>query len=118
MTHQLRHTISLLFLACAGCGTDADPTAAPAAPSALSVDELAGGAHLTWTDNADNEDEFMIMRQESGVDADFQHVTSVSFDSVQYHDAPLTSGSTYTYMVVAVNADGEAGSDEVSFAAP
>jgi len=40
------------------------------------------------------------------------------FNTQQYHDAPLTSGMTYVYMVMAMNDAGESDSNEVTFAAP
>lgn len=109
----------LLFgLACNDGGADEDASAGdpPAAPTDLVVEPLGGGAHLTWEDNSDNEDEFMIMRKNGT--GDFQEIASVTFDTVQYHDEPLTSGTSYTYMIMAVNADGQSSSNEVVFDAP
>lgn len=105
--------ILLTFAACAS-----DSGAAPQAPSALAATALSGGAHLTWTDNSTDEDEFMIMRMEVGVDTEMKHITSVPFNGTQYHDAPLTSGKMYMYMVVAMNAKGEGDSDQITFNAP
>lgn len=105
--------------ALAACASDAtDPVAAPAAPTMLSAAALGGGAHLTWTDNSDNETEFMIMRMEVGTDADYKTLASVPFNSTQYHDAPLTPGKSYMYMVMAMNDGGETNSNEITFAAP
>lgn len=107
---------SLLTMAVAACGDDGG--GAPAAPSGLAAEALSGGAHLTWTDNADNEVEFMVMRKRDGVDTDFTTVATVPFDTEQYHDAPLTSGTTYRYAIMAMNDDGETMSAEISFTAP
>ena len=105
-----------LTLLLAACGsTDA---AAPVAPSGLAAVALTGGAHLTWSDNSNNETEFMVMRMKAGVDTELVPLTTVPFDTEQYHDAPLTSGSTYTYMIMAMNDAGEATSNEVTFNAP
>ena len=90
----------------------------PAAPTALGAESLTGGAHLTWSDNSDDETQFMVMRMEDGVDADYEIVATVPFDTEQYHDAPRTSGATYLAMVMAMNDDGESESNEVTCNAP
>lgn len=76
----------------------------PAAPSDLSVAMLGAGGHLTWTDNSDNEDEFVIMRAQD--DGAAEELARVPFDTATYHDEPLESGSTYTWVVHATNAAG------------
>lgn len=53
----------------------------------------------------------MIMRK-SGTGA-YEHVTNVTFNTTQYHDEPVTAGTVYTYQVTAMNAAGEASSNEV-----
>jgi hypothetical protein len=113
--HALRAAIlALSFItACSDEPATGDP---PAAPTNLEVVQAGGGAHLTWADNSDNEDEFLIMRKEGT--AEYQEIASVPFDTVQYHNEPLTAGASYTYKIVAVNADGEAESNEVTFDAP
>ena len=75
----------------------------PNAPSNLNAVPLGGGAHLTWKDKSSDEDGFMIMRKE-GMGA-FMMVNMVPFNTTAYHDAPLTSGKTYTYMVHAMKGD-------------
>lgn len=100
----------------ASCGGESEGP--PAAPSGLSAMALSGGAHLTWIDNADNEVEFMVMRMQVGVDAELLVIETVPFDTTQYHDAPLTSGQTYMYSVMAMNHSGESLSETVTFAAP
>ena len=99
------------------CGGD-DGGGAPAAPTNLTGSVLSGGAHLTWMDNSDNETQFMIMRKEMGA-ADYTTVATPPFNTTTYHDAPLTSGKTYLYMVMAMNDAGESpGSNEVMVAIP
>jgi hypothetical protein len=68
-----------LPLAVAACGDDSGGNGPPVAPSGLSASPLSGGAHLTWTDNSDNEVEFMVMRMRDGVDAEYSIVASVEF---------------------------------------
>lgn len=98
-------TLLLVTLSIAACGGGDDGV--PAAPSNLAVSELSGGAHLTWQDNSDNETQFMIMRKEMGSTADYTTAASPTFNTTQYHDAPLVSGKTYMYMVMAMNDAGE-----------
>ncbi len=91
---------------------------APAAPSMLTGSLLSGGAHLIWQDNSDNETQFMVMRKEMGA-ADYTVASSPPFDTTQYHDAPLTSGTTYVYAVMAMNDSGESElSNEVMVSIP
>lgn len=109
-----------LVVLSAACSGDDEPTGSvPAAPSMLTVELLEGGGHLTWKDNSANETQFMIMRKEVGGTADYAVVASPPFDTTAYHDAPLTSGKSYLYMVMAMNDAGESeGSNEVTLTVP
>jgi hypothetical protein len=79
---------------------------APPAPSNLMLSIVGEGIHVIWTDNADNEDSFILERKD-GDDASFVAVGSpLPFDTTQYHDEPLTAGVTYAYRVAASNAAG------------
>lgn len=101
---------------CTDSGSGAKP---PAAPTALTAAVLSGGAHLTWTDNANDETQFMIMRKEMGSTAAYAAVATPTFNTTQYHDAPLTVGKTYLYMVMAMNDAGESDpSNEATIAIP
>jgi hypothetical protein len=100
-----------LLVGCSDDGGGGDT--APAAPANLDVEQLGDGAHLTWDDVSDNEDEFMIMRKED--DGVYEEITRVTFNTEQFHDEPLDLGTIYTYMVMAVNDAGDAGSNEVDF---
>lgn len=100
-------------------GSDDDGgAAAPAAPEMLTAEELGGGAHLTWVDASDNEDEFMIMKMDVTAGGEYEHVANVPFDTTQYHDAPLVSGTTYMFMVTAMNDAGSTDSAEIEFTMP
>ena len=101
----------------AGCATDSS-VAPPVAPSNLIVAPLGGGAHLTWLDNSNDEIEFVIMRQQVGVDAAMQELASVPFNGTQFHDEPVVAGATYIYQVIASNEAGETDSNQVMFKAP
>ncbi len=114
MTGMTR-TILVLAALAAACGG----MSGPAAPSDLKAEPLSGGAHLTWKDNSTNEAQFMIERK-TGTGS-FATVGTVPFDTTQYHDAPVTSGTTYVYRVMAVGSAGHASgvpSNEVTFNAP
>lgn len=105
-------------LALGACASDSKATV-PTAPTMLTVELLSGGAHLTWKDNSDNETQFMVMRKDAAGSADYAQVASPPFNTTTYHDAPLTSGKTYMYMVSAMNDAGEsAPSNEVMISIP
>jgi predicted phage tail protein len=89
----------------------------PTAPTDLTAEILAGGVHTTWKDAADDEDNFVLERKVSG-EAEFATVAELPFDSVTYHDIDVTSGTTYVYRVKAVNAAGEAPSNEAMIQVP
>ncbi|MCY0986969.1 fibronectin type III domain-containing protein [Nannocystis sp. ILAH1] len=94
--------------------TAAEP---PAAPTDLAGSILDGGVHLTWKDASDNEDDFVIENKADG-DAEFSVVIELPFDSVTFHDTDVASGKSYVYRVKAVNASGEAVSDEITVQIP
>jgi hypothetical protein len=93
--------VTVLGVVAAACDGTNVPTI-PAAPSTLGAELLSGGAHLTWKDNSSDETQFMVERK-TGSAGTFTTVTSVTFNITQYHDAPLTSGTTYTYRIAAMN---------------
>lgn len=121
----LLHLIARLALGVVcvgGCDSDdADDEAGeqpPDAPQMLAAEELSGGAHLTWVDASDDETEFMIMRMDVAAGGEYETITTVPFDTTQYHDAPLMAGVTYMYMVMAMNDAGTSESNEVEFTLP
>jgi hypothetical protein len=106
-----RALIAIPFILCLACDGDDDAGSPPEAPAELAVAAVEGGAHLTWVDASDDEDEFVIERK--GETGDFAAVDSVPFDTTSYHDASATMG-TWVYRVGAANDAGESWSDEVS----
>ncbi len=104
-------------LALAACSSDSTVTA-PSAPSNLVVAPLGAGAHLTWNDNSGDETEFVIMRQQMGVDATMIELASVPFNGTQFHDEPITAGATYVYQIIATNEGGDTESNAATFVAP
>ena len=107
-------------LALGACSSDSNNSSGvPAAPTMLTAELLSGGAHLTWKDNSDNETQFMIMRKDANGSADYAQVASPPFNTTTYHDAPLTSGTTYMYMVMSMNDAGQSEpSNEAMIAIP
>lgn len=87
--------------------------AAPTAPTNLAAAKLGSGVHLTWTDNSDNEDEFMIMRKTGA--GSYEEAASVTFNTAQHHLEPVTAGTAYTYQIWAMNDGGHSMSNEVTF---
>lgn len=112
---SLLFAFGILGSACGESDGDGDDNGvtAPSAPTNLAASNVGGGAHLTWSDNSDNEEHFMIMRKPVG--GTFDEIDMVTFDIAQYHDSSVTAGMTYVYMVMAMNAAGEASSNEVTF---
>jgi hypothetical protein len=110
----------LVAVALNGCGSDDKPPApgGPKAPSELNAAALSAAAHLTWKDNSSDEDNFMVERQQVGTDTDFKTISTLPFDTTSYHDAPLTSGATYKYKIMAMNASGESESNEATVMIP
>ena len=88
----------------------------PAAPTELKASLLGGGVHLTWKDVADDEDNYVIENKVEG--GEYTLVIELPFDSVTYHDSDVAAATSYTYRVKAVNAGGEAASNEVMIAVP
>ncbi len=80
----------------AGCVGAMDPGAE--GPTNLTAGPMGGGVHLTWKDNSTGEDEFEIERK-IGAAPGFARLAAVPFDTVSYHDADVSSGTSYTYRV-------------------
>lgn len=79
---------------------------------------MGTGMHVAWVDNSDDEEEFVVERKDGPAGA-FAVVATVPFDTDNLHDAPLISGTSYTYRVAASNEAGlSAYTDEVMLAMP
>lgn len=118
--HLIRSAVfgmAALAMAMVACdGSSSTDSGVPAAPSGLTATELLGGAHLAWKDNSTNEAGFMIERKVGG--ADYATLTTVPFDTTDWHDPNLTSGVTYRYRIMAMGkqAGKDSGySNEVTF---
>ena len=103
-----------LSFAIFACGSEhGGGGAPPSAPTGLVASKLGSGIHLMWMDNSSDEDEFMIMRK-SGTGA-YEEVSSVTFNTTQYHDEPVTAGTAYTYQIWAMKDGAHSMSNEVTF---
>ncbi|MBI5353042.1 MAG: multicopper oxidase domain-containing protein [Chloroflexi bacterium] len=82
------------------------PNGPPADPSALSaVQNIGTSVDLTWTDNSDNEDNFVIERAVNG-GAFVPDFATLPADTTTYTDSAATAGNTYDYRVMATNVVG------------
>ena len=94
--------------------TTDDPPPPPADPSGLTA--TANGSSqidLSWTDNANNEDNFKIERHAG--DGNFAEIATVGANVTNYDDTGLSASTTYTYRVRASNGVGDSGySNEAS----
>ncbi|MFH1226642.1 MAG: SBBP repeat-containing protein [Planctomycetota bacterium] len=80
----------------------------PAAPSGLGVFDVSGSSTaLTWNDNSDNEDGFIIERSADGVN--FSQLAAITENTTAYTDTGLASSTPYYYRVNAYNAAGHSG---------
>ncbi|MFH0765000.1 MAG: fibronectin type III domain-containing protein, partial [Calditrichota bacterium] len=70
---------------------------------------------LTWGDNSQNEDGFMIERMMTGV-GDFSLITAVARNVTAFSDTGLTMDTEYNYRVKAFNANYESGYSNVATA--
>lgn len=115
MIGPMRSVTPVVFLVLvAACGSEhGDASAPPVAPSNLVVSNVGGGGHLTWKDNSDNEDHFMVMRKPMG--GTYDDVATIDFNATQYHDSSVVAGTTYVYQIMAMNSAGQATSNEVTF---
>ncbi len=70
------------------------------APTNLSATlENAASVRLTWTDNSDNEDEFIVERSIPG--GTWNYVGAISLNATYYFDNSVAENTTYRYRVAA-----------------
>ncbi len=81
-------------------------TDVPAAPSNLVAEANGYGVTLTWTDNSDNEENFVIERAVDG--GDWYTLNDLVLPNTElYYDQALLPGHIYTYRIKAENGLGE-----------
>lgn len=85
------------------CGGQPDSVlVSPKAPSSLSAIMLDNtNAVLTWTDNSNNEDSFIIERRQPN--QNWQQLLQIAADTIRYEDETIGIGETYEYRVKANN---------------
>jgi FtsP/CotA-like multicopper oxidase with cupredoxin domain len=90
----------------------------PAAPTNLAAAlQLGPMVNLTWTDNADNEDAFVVERSDNG--GAFIALPDLPADTVSFSDLSVLAGHTYRFRVYAKNlAGGSALSNVVTVVIP
>ncbi len=95
--------------------TTDDPPPPPADPSGLTA--TANGSSqidLAWTDNASDEDNFVIERHAG--DGNFAEIATVGADVTSFGDTGLLASTTYTYRIFASNGAGDSGYSNEAFA--
>jgi hypothetical protein len=79
---------------------------APNVPTGLTATQLTiNEIDITWTDNSDNEDNFVLERSVNG--GGFSTLVTLSTNNTTYLDASIASGNNYEYRVKAINTYGE-----------
>ena len=86
----------------------AGTVSAPAAPSNVQASAVSSGeVDLTWTDNANNEANYVVERQQSGSSTWTVLDDHLPADTNQYQDTTVSPSTTYTYRVKATNSGGD-----------
>ena len=81
-----------------------------AAPSALTANVAAGQITISWTDNSNNEDNFVVER--SNADSlNFSEVGTTAANATSFTDATVAEGAAYVYRVKAFNSYANRSSD-------
>ncbi|HJQ99022.1 MAG TPA: fibronectin type III domain-containing protein [Candidatus Polarisedimenticolaceae bacterium] len=89
------------------------PLQPPAAPSNLSATSTTTQISLSWVDNANNETSYVVDRAPGGTSG-FVPIATLGANAQQYTNSPLSSMTSYSYRVRAVNAAGSAASGTVT----
>jgi hypothetical protein len=78
----------------------------PAAPSNLAATAVSSTqVNLTWTDNANNESQFIVERSQNGGKA-WKQIATVGANSTSFVDNTVARRKTYSYRVAAANSAG------------
>jgi hypothetical protein len=86
--------------------TESDFTAAPEAPTGLTVAESEDGIDLTWTDNSHVEISYIVERSEDGTN--FTNlISSLPANTLSYSDTSVDTGVLYYYRIKANNFQGD-----------
>lgn len=88
----------------------------PLAASLLSVTAGDTENDLSWTDNSNDEEEFVIFRGTDGVS--FVEIDTVIADVTTYNDQGLSNGQIYYYYIVARNSAGDSDASNTASGTP
>lgn len=77
----------------------------------------ASALQITWTDNSDNENGFVVERR-LFQNVDYNTLVTLAGDSISYSDDTMASGETYCYRVGAFNTAGVSYSGEYCVSVP
>lgn len=84
----------------------------PEAPSGLNAEVLSDTRiALSWTDNSDNETNFLVCRQDTGVVV-ISGITATN--TISYIDTNLTGNTQYSYYIAATNSLGSSSSETIT----
>ncbi|MBA4149074.1 MAG: fibronectin type III domain-containing protein [Verrucomicrobia bacterium] len=99
--------------------TDITTTPPPSAPSGLAaVAVSASQVNLSWTDNSNNEDNFIVARSTTS-GGPYTDIVTLPANTTTYGNGGLSANTTYYYVVRAVNAGGASGnSNQASTTTP
>jgi len=83
---------------------------APTTPSGLQITSKdAHTINLKWTDNSDNEVDFVLEKSVTSASSGFTPEATLPANTTTYQDSDLISNTTYYYRIKATNAVGESG---------
>ncbi len=104
-------TCFFVFILLTGCDNNDSPTSEsvklPFTPSGLELMALESrSVKLKWTDNANNEDYYLVERAITDADISYQEIAELGVNSTEYVDIDLVPGVEYSYRVRAENTDG------------
>ena len=94
--------ILLTFITLSGCGSDHHSIEEIDSPDQLTTDSLSSTEiKITWNDNSDNEDGFIIQRSSDGIS--FEEVARVDRDITTASDLAPLRNQTHIYRALAYN---------------
>ncbi|MDB6113314.1 MAG: hypothetical protein JWQ62_259, partial [Lacunisphaera sp.] len=112
------NTAAQTSISCGNISVSSPGLTPPAAPSDLHATNItANGAHLTWTDNSNNEDGFRIYAEDDTPQAGFQRVGATAANATSL-DVGLQSSRHYYIIVASFRGTTETWSDAITVTTP